>query len=436
VVDARLAQLAQKWPITRHGANLFSQRYFENMIIALAQRLEEDGCIELERIAVEHELRMEFTQQLVLDNLDRLKAELDGKQLITKEYTLLEKAKVLGFLSAIRKPLQVEALIKAVEIEPKNVQRLILELLEEGKLRGRLSNGYFIPSSFSAHQRRIVNQFVENNGYLDGEMLQRKFMIAQPEEWIQANLGNHFVSIEHFYFTQDKLESIAGQLNSLLRTEGYVELAHVLPVDFTEHSLREFLEEQCGLREYFLCEGYCYSNEWLERLTLEFKHKVIYSIFFKKAEPKGKEGKKKGKKEGAEPLLNEEELQEVLFNGGYADYTMAETLASELLGLLTGRLEDMRKKTEKELASSKGLISSSFLKYKACKTILRTEESLCRMVNIIQKQIKKGEQWLDQDFGPSQQDPKGLYACIYYDNVLPKGWPSLDALKWSQLSPA
>ena len=71
-----------------------------------------------------------------------------------------------------------------------------------------------------------------------------------------------------------------------------------------------------------MCEGYCYSNQWLERLTLEFKHKIIHNIFFKKAEPKGKESKKKGKKEKVE-LVTEEELQEMLFNGGYADYTMA-----------------------------------------------------------------------------------------------------------------
>ena len=51
------------------------------------------------------------------------------------------------------------------------------------------------------------------------------------------------------------------------------------------------------MKDYFLCEGYCYSNDWLERLATEFKHKIIQNIFFKKPEPKGKDAKKKGKKE-------------------------------------------------------------------------------------------------------------------------------------------
>ena len=46
-------------------------------------------------------------------------------------------------------------------------------------------------------------------------------------------------------------------------------------------------------------------------------------------------------------------------------------------------------------------------------------------INIIQKQIKKGEKWVDPDFGPSEADPNGNYAVIYYDTIVPKGWPSL-----------
>ena len=50
---------------------------------------------------------MEFAEKFISENVHKLKAELDGRQLITKEYTFLEKAKILGFLSAIRKPLQI-----------------------------------------------------------------------------------------------------------------------------------------------------------------------------------------------------------------------------------------------------------------------------------------------------------------------------------------
>ena len=154
-------------PVTKHGVNLFSQRYFDNIITGLTQRLEEEGRIELDEIAAEHELRNDFTEKLVADNLHRLKAELDGKQLITKEYTFLEKAKILGFLGAIKKPLQIDVLYKSIQTEAKNAEKLVHELITEGKVKGRFANGYFIPASFTSHQKRIVSQFLSNNGYLD-----------------------------------------------------------------------------------------------------------------------------------------------------------------------------------------------------------------------------------------------------------------------------
>ena len=54
------------------------------------------------------------------------------------------------------------------------------ELIEESRVKGRFANGYFVPESFTANQKKIVRQFLDNNGYLDTEMLRRKFMIGRP----------------------------------------------------------------------------------------------------------------------------------------------------------------------------------------------------------------------------------------------------------------
>ena len=122
-------------------------------------------------------------------------------------------------------------------------------------------------------------------------------------------------------------------------------------------------------------------------------------IFFRKPESK-KDPKKKGKKEKAEPVVSEEELKEVLFNCGFTDYTGAETLAPELLPLLLRKVEELRKQTEKDLVQSKGFLNSTFLRYRSCKTILRSAESLQRALNVINKQQQKGQKWVDPDYGP------------------------------------
>jgi hypothetical protein len=62
-------------------------------------------------------------------------------------------------------------------------------------------------------------------------MLLKKFLVSKPEEWLNKNLpAGSFVKIEKLYFKPEKLESYAAHTNSLLKSEGFVELSHILPV--------------------------------------------------------------------------------------------------------------------------------------------------------------------------------------------------------------
>lgn len=79
-------------------------------------------------------------------------------------------------------------------------------------------NGYYVPDRFTANQKKVINQLLESNGYIDVDMLQKKLLVARPQEWISKNLGDNFIKIEKVYFKEAKLESLAAQVNSLLKT--------------------------------------------------------------------------------------------------------------------------------------------------------------------------------------------------------------------------
>jgi E3 UFM1-protein ligase 1 len=151
-------------------------------------------------VAIEHELNIKFIEKFVAENIEKLQAELVGNQLITREYTRLKKAKILGFLSAINNPINTDLFLKATGIENRNIEDIINELIAEGKLKGKYQNSYYVPDRFTANQKRIVTQFYENNGYIDAEMLQKKFLVNKPEEWIEKNLNSQFVKLEKMYF--------------------------------------------------------------------------------------------------------------------------------------------------------------------------------------------------------------------------------------------
>lgn len=229
-IESRVHAVMQKHPITRHANNLVSHRYFDNLVANLRQRLELEGKVELEQVAIEHELNIKFLERLVHEHIGALQAELVGTQLITTEYTRLKKARVLGFLSALSSPVSVDAFLRATGIENRNVEDILNELIAEGKLRGRQQGSYFVPDRFTANQKRIIAQFYRNNGYLDADSLQRKFLVAKPEEWVAKNLPPGHLRVGSIYFQPEKLESYSLQINEMLKTEGFMELSHVLPM--------------------------------------------------------------------------------------------------------------------------------------------------------------------------------------------------------------
>lgn len=74
---------------------------------------------------------------------------------------------MLGFLSALSSPLSLDAFVKSSGIENRNIEETVLELITEGRLKGKCQSSYYIPERFTSNQKRIVTQFYENNGFVD-----------------------------------------------------------------------------------------------------------------------------------------------------------------------------------------------------------------------------------------------------------------------------
>lgn len=99
---------------------------------------------------------------------------------------------------------------------------MIDELISEGKLKGKCHNSFYIPDRFSKNQQQVIQNFFENNGYLEFTMLQKNYLVAKPEEWIKKNLKGSYIFFEGVCFNKVKLDYYQNQLESLLKGEGFV----------------------------------------------------------------------------------------------------------------------------------------------------------------------------------------------------------------------
>ena len=82
--------------------------------------------------------------------------------------------------------------------------------------------------------------------------------------------------------------SFQNQIESLVKGEGFVEISSVIPFDLDENEMERFLLEYCEVKNIIINEGYCYSESWLEDVVNEFRNIVVYDLFFKKGNQKGK----------------------------------------------------------------------------------------------------------------------------------------------------
>ena len=68
---------------------------------------------------------MAFVQKIASDHIEDLDAEIMGNQLITMEYRRMKKRRILGFLLALNRPINVETFLKATGVEEGNPDKMI-----------------------------------------------------------------------------------------------------------------------------------------------------------------------------------------------------------------------------------------------------------------------------------------------------------------------
>ena len=87
-----------------------------------------------------------------------------------------------------------------------------------------------MPERFIANQQRLITQFYSNNGFIQCDMLKKKYLVSNPEEWAHKNLPSSVVTLGDAFFDPKQLESLGAQFNASLKAEGFVDLGNVLPV--------------------------------------------------------------------------------------------------------------------------------------------------------------------------------------------------------------
>lgn len=64
--------------------------------------------------------------------------------------------------------------------------------------------------------------------------------------------------LEGVCFSEDKLESYSQLLASMIRSDGFIEVAQIIPFHFEDHQVKKFLKDG-GIDSVRVEDGFCFS---------------------------------------------------------------------------------------------------------------------------------------------------------------------------------
>jgi vacuolar-type H+-ATPase catalytic subunit A/Vma1 len=98
-----------------------------------------------------------------------------------------------------------------------------------------------------------------------------------------------------------------------------------------DEATSKFLTNKCGIKEFVLDSGICYSQNWLSQCTNEFRDKIVSDIFLQNNSAKTKKKNKKEKQHS----ITEEEVIDTVTDSGLASHSSIERIAGSLAPLIT-----------------------------------------------------------------------------------------------------
>ena len=93
-----------------------------------------------------------------------------------------------------------------------------------------VQQGLFQPSFFKHQQMKSVKDFFNQNNYINFKYMRKNMKINDPRKFLEKNFGGKVVLFNSVCFHQDNIEYYKVQLEELLKGDGYVDVAQVIPV--------------------------------------------------------------------------------------------------------------------------------------------------------------------------------------------------------------
>jgi hypothetical protein len=195
-IDAAVAKICEEDPetIVLGGSEIVTDWYLDNIAAEASLFIEARGQCTVADLASRFDLPVAFMERSVRKRCtgepdSAIAAQMRGQRLFTSAFVSRHESKVRGAFSALTRPVEIDDMVERHGLDADMTRQALKTMLRKNakphrRLMGELKGRVFTPSIFAANQRRLMESFFRDNGFIEKKRAKR-LQVARPAEYLR-----------------------------------------------------------------------------------------------------------------------------------------------------------------------------------------------------------------------------------------------------------
>ena len=261
IIEARFGVLQKKFRLTKLNEQLITQEYIEFILKEIDHELSKKQICALSDFALANDLEVNLLRSFIQSSTSELARKLSSQKFINNViysqqfFSTLER-KITGALNGSLEPIKVDKLCELTQTD----RGIMVEFLAGKELKRE--GDMILPKNYSANRKKMLQELMARNGYVEYSFVQSSFSVSKPKEYIKENcdptLGTFFDKI---FVLNEELERISTLCQQGLKKSGIFDCSSVDHIPFGKND-RALLSRSLG--------------EVLSRRGVDFEHEAEF----------------------------------------------------------------------------------------------------------------------------------------------------------------
>lgn len=242
IIEQRLDTLQRKFGLTILNAQLITREYIEFILREIKHELAKKQFCVLSDFALSHDLEVSLLRSFIQAKNSPTASFLAAQKCINNvlysdAFSRTLAHQLEGVLNAVTVPLSLDVLAELLSVDRHILGDLLAtkELKREGDL--------VLPKNFAVHRKRLLNEQIARQGFIEYATLQKNFSINKPREYLRDMLGaDAGTFFDRIFVSAEELQKLSTLYVQKLKKEGIVDVTAEETIPFHAADRNAFVE--------------------------------------------------------------------------------------------------------------------------------------------------------------------------------------------------